>query len=126
MLLNIIGDKMTDTIKFPDYTEVAGRSYSRFKHYGTFSTTQDVVNKYKESYYIDEGIVRWLSNDQIPFGDVLLDLTEAGLINIHHLVDSCIAKEEETDKFWSEVTKERFKCPETGEDMIRFVHPDYS
>jgi len=117
---------MTDTIKFPDNMEVAGRSYKRFSHFGTFSTTQDVVNKYKESYYIKDGIVRWLSNDQIPFGDVLLDLTEAGLINVYHLEDSCIAKEEETDKFWSEVTKERFKCPETGEDMIRFVHPDYS
>ena len=111
---------------FPDSIEVSGRSYSRFKHFGTFSTTQDVVNKYKDSFHIDGTIVRWNSNDQIPFGDVLLDLTEAGLIDITNLVDSCNLREEETDKFWSEMTIKRFKCPETGEKMVKFVHPDYS
>lgn len=117
---------MTDTIKFPDRMEVAGRSYSRFMHYGTFSTTQDVVAKYIYDFYLDGTIVRWNSNDQIPFGDVLLDFCEAGLIDIHHLVDSCVAREEETDKFWSEMEIKRFKCPETGEKMVKFVHPDYS
>lgn len=116
---------MIDKI-FPDTITVADRSYSRFKHYGTFSTTQDVVEKYKDSFYLDGDIVRWNSNDAIPFGDVLLDLTEAGEITIRNLTASCRLREKENDEFWSEVEIKRFKCPETGEKMVKFVHPDYS
>lgn len=112
--------------QFPDRMTVAGRTYNRFMHYGTFSSTQDVVEKYKDEIYFDGNIVRWKSNDQIPFGDVLLDLAEADVIRIKHLCESCRVKEEETDKFWSEVEVKRFKCPETGENMVRFVHPEYS
>ena len=64
--------------KFKDRVEVAGRSYKRWGVTGTFATTEDSVNWCEGKYYVAPGdIVRWHSNNRIPFGDILLDLCEA-------------------------------------------------
>ena len=57
--------------KFKDTVNVAGRSYKRWGVTGTFSTTDDSVNWCEGKYYVAPGdIVRWHSNNQIPFGIV--------------------------------------------------------
>ena len=87
--------------KFHNSVEVAGRNYTRWSVTGTFSTTDNVVEKYKDKFYVAPGdIVRWHSNNQIPFGDVLLDFAEALLITPKQLRKSCELREKETDEFW--------------------------
>lgn len=87
--------------KFHNSVEVAGRNYTRWSVTGTFSTTDNVVEKYKNDFYVAPGdIVRWHSNNQIPFGDVLLDFAEALLITPKQLRKSCELKEKETNEFW--------------------------
>ena len=66
--------------KFQNRVKVAGRSYTRYKPHGTFST--------------------WDSNSRIPFGDVLLDFCEAGLLSPKELRVSSELREKETSAFW--------------------------
>lgn len=87
--------------KFKDKLEVAGRTYSRWSVTGTFGTTDNAVEKYKNDFYVSGETIRWKSNDQIPFGDMLLDFCEAGLITPKQLRISCEIKEEETGEFWA-------------------------
>tara|TARA_A200000159_G_C7299359_1_gene329348 strand:+ start:400 stop:717 length:318 start_codon:yes stop_codon:yes gene_type:complete len=97
--------------KFKDRVTSAGRQYSRWGVTGTFSTTDDAVNKYKNDFYVAPGdVVRWHSNNRIPFGDMLLDFCEALLITPKQLRVSNEIREEETDKFW----KDHFSL--TGEE----------
>ena len=37
------------------------------------------------------------------------------------MIKSAVLQEKGNDEFWANVTKERFKCEDTGEWMIRFV-----
>ena len=92
--------------KFKDRVNVAGRSYKRWGVTGTFSTTDDSVNWCEGKYYIAPGdIVRWHSNNQIPFGDTLLDLCESLKITPRQLRVSCELREKETDEFWANYFK---------------------
>lgn len=86
--------------KFNDRVKVAGRHYSRWGITGTFSTTRDAVEKYKDKFIIAEGVVRWKSNNQIPFGDMLLDFCESGLCSPKQVRVSSEIREKETDEFW--------------------------
>ena len=82
---------------------VAGRRYERWSVTGTFSTTDDAVNKYAKDFYVAPGdIVRWKSNNRIPFGDMLLDFCEALMITPRQLRVSSELREEETEKFWED------------------------
>jgi sugar phosphate isomerase/epimerase len=41
------------------------------------------ATKHKDSFYVDmNGIVRWNSNDRVPFDDMLQDFVEAGYIGV--------------------------------------------
>tara|TARA_R100000152_G_C6764511_1_gene189138 strand:- start:733 stop:1059 length:327 start_codon:yes stop_codon:yes gene_type:complete len=96
--------------KFEDNVECSGRSYKRWGYTGTFNTTADVLDADgffgKHDWYIDNtNIVRWNSNDRIPFGDVLLDFCEAGLISQLNLDASNDQREKETDEFWEDFFK---------------------
>jgi hypothetical protein len=87
--------------KFKNEVQVAGRSYTRYKPTGTFSTTKDIVDRFGTRFYIDTfGIARWDSNSRIPFGDVLLDFCEAGLVSPKELRVSSELREKETSAFW--------------------------
>ena len=87
--------------KFQNRVKVAGRSYTRYKPHGTFSTTKDIVERFGTRFYIDTfGIARWDSNNRIPFGDVLLDFCEAGLISPKELRVSSELREKENSAFW--------------------------
>jgi len=87
--------------RFHNTITVAGREYKRWSVTGTFSTTNNAVEKYKNDFYVAPGdIVRWHSNNQIPFGDLLLDFAEALLITPKQVRKSCELKEKETNEFW--------------------------
>ena len=49
-----------------------------------------------------EGVVRWNSNNQIPFEDMLHDFRVLDLINEENQLHSNLLREKETDEFWDE------------------------
>ena len=107
MIWEVLVVKRSYPKKFKDTVNVAGRSYKRWGVTGTFSTTDDSVNWCEGKYYVAPGdIVRWHSNNQIPFGDMLLDLCEALLITPKQLRVSSELREKETDEFWANYFKE--------------------
>jgi len=90
--------------RFHNTVNIAGRDYKRWSVTDTFSTTENAVEKYKDKFYVAPGdIVRWHSNNQIPFGDLLLDFAEALLITPKQVRKSCELKEKETDEFWKKL-----------------------
>lgn len=90
--------------RFHNTVNIAGRDYKRWSVTDTFSTTENAVEKYKDKFYVAPGdIVRWHSNNQIPFGDLLLDFAEALLITPKQVRKSCELKEKETEEFWKKL-----------------------
>jgi len=90
--------------RFHNTVNIAGRDYKRWSVTDTFSTTENAVEKYKDDFYVAPGdIVRWHSNNQIPFGDLLLDFAEALLITPKQVRKSCELKEKETTEFWKKL-----------------------
>ena len=90
-----------------DEIRIAGRDYKRqsefFNH--QWSTTSNSVEFALNSsgFYVDEmDIVRWHSNNQEPFGEMLLYLHEAGHITLSQVENSCVSKEIKTEQFWKE------------------------
>ena len=86
---------------------IAGRDYKRQSEFfdNQWSTTSNSVEfaLSGEGFYVDEmDIVRWHSNNQEPFGDMLLDLHEAGHITLDQVEKTCMSKEIKTDQFWKE------------------------
>ena len=81
----------------------------------------DSVEGKAKGAFFDGDIVRWKSNGRIPFGDMLLDFYLMGYISKEQMIKSAVLQEKGNDEFWANVTKERFKCEDTGEWMIRFV-----
>ena len=86
---------------------IAGREYKRQSEFfdNQWSTTSNSVEFAKNGggFYIDQDdIVRWHSNNQEPFGDMLLDLHEAGLITLNQVEQTCTSKEIKTELFWKD------------------------
>ena len=49
-----------------------------------------------------EGVVRWNSNNNIPFEDMLADFRTLGLIEEENQLHSNLLREKETDEFWDD------------------------
>ena len=85
---------------------IAGREYKRQSEFfdNQWSTTSNSVEfAAKAGIHVDQDdIVRWDSNNQEPFGDMLLDLHEAGLITLNQVEQTCTSKEIKTEQFWKE------------------------
>ena len=85
---------------------IAGRDYKRQSEFfdNQWSTTQNSVEfAAKAGIHVDQDdIVRWDSNNQEPFGDMLLDLHEAGLITLNQVEQTCTSREIRTEEFWKE------------------------
>ena len=85
---------------------IAGREYKRQSEFfdNQWSTTSNSVEFAAiEGIHVDQYyIVRWDSNNQEPFGDMLLDLHEAGLITLNQVEQTCTSKEIKTEQFWKE------------------------
>jgi len=53
----------------------------------------------------NQGVVRWNSNDQIPFEGMLADFRTLGFIAEDNQLHSNLLREKETDEFWEEYFK---------------------
>ena len=86
---------------------IAGREYKRQSEFfdNQWSTTQNSVEFATKDggIYVDQDdIVRWHSNNSELFGDMLLDLHEAGIITLNQVEQTCTSKEIKTEQFWKE------------------------
>ena len=69
------------------------------------------TNGHTGAHLDSEGVVRWNSNDQIPFEDMLADFRTLGLIEEQNQLHSNLLREKETDEFWDNY----FNKPENKE-----------
>jgi len=78
--------------------------------------------KRKEDFYVDETnsatgpVVRWLSNDRIPFGDMLAEFARAGWISVQ-TVENSLAQRRIEDRIALEAYAKNYKGP-SQEDMF--------
>ena len=69
------------------------------------------TNGHTGAHIDDNGVVRWNSNNNIPFEDMLADFRTLGLIEEQNQLHSNLLREKETDEFWDNY----FKKPENKE-----------
>ena len=81
----------------------------------------DSVEGRAKDAFFDGDIVRWKSNGRIPFGDMLLDFYHVGYITKDQMIKSAILQEKGNSEFWANMTMKKFKCEDTGEDLIRMI-----
>lgn len=59
-----------------------------------------IKTEFGDTYVDNEGILRWMINQQIPFNDLLTDFRTLGLITEEVQLYSNLLREKETDEFW--------------------------
>jgi hypothetical protein len=78
--------------------------------------------KRKEDFYVDETnsdtgpVVRWNSNDRIPFGDMLAEFARAGWISVQ-TVENSLAQRKIEDRLSLEAYAKNYKGP-SHEDIF--------
>jgi len=60
---------------------------------------QETANHWNDAYLDDKCIVRWKSNNMIPFEDMLHEFTSAGYIHPNVATDSELLRQEEVSAF---------------------------
>ncbi len=60
---------------------------------------QETANHWNDAYLDDKAIVRWKSNEMIPFEDILHEFTSAGYILPNVATDSELLRQEEQMAF---------------------------
>lgn len=65
-------------------------------------TKERVEKEFQDTFIDSEGVLRWMSNAQIPFQDMLADFRTLGLINEDLQLYSNLLREKETDEFWTD------------------------
>ena len=78
---------------------------------------EDGMDDAREAHIDAEGVVRWNSNDQIPFEDMLADFRTLGLIEEENQLHSNLLREKETDEFWEDYFNGKGKGVLTDEDI---------
>ena len=64
--------------------------------------TEDTIrNSFADAYVDSTQVVRWKSNDQIPFQDMLADFRALGLIDEDIQLGSSLLREKEDEEFWA-------------------------
>lgn len=63
-------------------------------------TKERVEQEFQDTFVDNEGILRWTTNLQIPFDDMLADFRTLGLITEEVQLYSNLVREKETDEFW--------------------------
>ena len=64
--------------------------------------TEDTIrNSFEDTYVDSTQVVRWKSNDQIPFQDMLADFRALGLIDEDIQLGSSLLREKEDEEFWA-------------------------
>ena len=69
--------------------------------YQTGYTEKVLMEQFTGAYIDHEHIVRWRSNDQIPFQDMLADFRALGLIDEDAQLGSSLLREKEDEEFWA-------------------------
>ena len=72
-------------------------------------TDQQLMKYFMDSYIDGDHIVRWRSNDQIPFQDMLADFRELGLIDEDAQLGSSLLREREDEEFWTNYNQQEAK-----------------
>ena len=57
--------------------------------------------EYQDTFIDSDGILRWMTNNEIPFDDMLADFRTLGLISEDVQLYSNLLREKETDEFWT-------------------------
>jgi hypothetical protein len=76
--------------------------------------------KRKEDFYVDETnsdtgpVVRWNSNDRIPFGDMLAEFARAGWISVQ-TVENSLAQRKIEDRIALEAYRRNYRGPSEEE-----------
>ena len=75
--------------------------------YQTGYTDKQLITYFMDAYIDGDHIVRWRSNDQIPFQDMLADFRALGLIDEDAQLGSSLLREREDEEFWAthDITK---------------------
>lgn len=60
-----------------------------------------IEQEYQDTFIDRDGILRWMTNNEIPFGDMLADFRTLGLISEDVQLYSNLLREKETDEFWT-------------------------
>ena len=68
--------------------------------YQTGYTEKVLIEQFMSAYIDGDHIVRWRSNDQIPFQDMLADFRAMGLIDEDAQLGSSLLREREDEEFW--------------------------
>ena len=69
--------------------------------YQTGYTEKVLMEQFTGAYIDHDHIVRWRSNDQIPFQDMLADFRALGLIDEDAQLGSSLLREREDEEFWA-------------------------
>ena len=64
-------------------------------------TEDSIRNSFEDTYVDSTQVVRWKSNDQIPFQDMLADFRALGLIDEDIQLGSSLLREKEDEEFWA-------------------------
>ena len=59
-----------------------------------------IRKEFADTYTDDKGIIRWVTNQQIPFDDMLADFRTLELIDEDVQLASNLLREAEADEFW--------------------------
>jgi hypothetical protein len=80
-----------------------------------FKTTKD---HFVESYIDNNDVVRWKSNDQVPFDDMLTDFLVKDLISSEQVLRSMTARKAEQEAFLEQYVANRKKYGYTEEEKF--------
>jgi len=77
--------------------------------YQTGYTDKQLMTYFMAAYIDDNHIVRWRSNHQIPFQDMLADFRALGLIDEDAQLGSSLLREREDEEFWANYNQQEAK-----------------
>lgn len=75
-----------------------------------------------ENTYMDNNVIRWVSNKTVPPTDILADLCVAGYITSEMMYDSLATKKKEDDAFLEQYVANRKKYGYSDEEKAEMAN----
>ena len=72
-------------------------------------TDKQLMTYFMDAYIDHDHIVRWRSNDQIPFQDMLADFRAMGFIDEDAQLGSSLLRLKEDEEFWANYNQQEAK-----------------
>ena len=72
-------------------------------------TDKQLMTYFMDAYIDHDHIVRWRSNDQIPFQDMLADFRAMGFIDEDAQLGSSLLREKQDEEFWANYNQQEAK-----------------